>query len=342
MPNTKIITVSGENYGPLDGAASILRNGGLVVFPTETVYGIGANALDEKAVRSIFSAKGRPQDNPLIVHIADEKLLSGLTVSVPDTARILFDAFSPGPLTIVLKKDPSLPDCVTAGLDTVAVRIPSNTIARELLERCGFPVAAPSANASGKPSPTSFYMAFSEMNGKADAIIDGGNCEVGLESTVISLSPSGRTVTVLRPGAVTEELIRKALKGKGKFRVVSPSRPDRTKKPRSPGTKYAHYRPKATVIMIKSISASKVKGFLKNNKDKKTALLHLKEVTGLPEKLTDVRFHSPAEYARKLYQCFHELDRQGVDLILAEAVMEKGIGKAIMNRLEKASVGKKI
>lgn len=340
MPNTKIITITADHFGPLDEAVAILKKGGLVVFPTETVYGIGANALDEKAVRSIFSAKGRPQDNPVIVHIAGVNQLSGITAEVPETARILFENFSPGPLTIVLEKNPSLPDCVTAGLDTVAVRIPSNPIARELLSRCSFPVAAPSANTSGRPSPTSFYMAFSEMNGKADVVIDGGECEVGLESTVVSLS--GKTVTILRPGAVTEEMIREALKGKKGFRVVSLSHGKKIKKARSPGTKYAHYQPKARVIVMKNPTVNKVKSFLTKKKGKKTALMHLKDLSGLPEKVVSVRFHSAAEYARKLYQSFHDLDRQGADFILAEPVPEKGIGKALMNRLDKASAGKKI
>lgn len=341
MPNTRTIRITGESFGPLDEAAAVLKNGGLVVFPTETVYGIGANANDEKAVRSIFTAKGRPQDNPLIVHIADEEQLSGLAENVPDTARILFDAFSPGPLTIVLKKKPSLPDSVTAGLDTVAVRIPSNPVARELLKRCAFPVAAPSANTSGRPSPTSYDMAFSDMNGKADIIIDGGNCEYGLESTVVSLNPSGKTVTVLRPGAVTAEMIREALKGKGRFRIVSSLRSGKTRKARSPGTKYAHYQPKARVIVMKNPTITKIKRFLLKKKGKRTALLHFRPLAGLPEQLLDIRFHSPAEYARKLYQSFHDLDRLHADIILAEAIPEKGIGIAVMNRLEKASGGRK-
>ena len=347
IPNTKIIRCATGSFDPssLDDAAAVLRHGGLVVFPTETVYGIGANANDENAVRSIFAAKGRPQDNPLIVHVSDTDRLFQVAEEVPDAVKTLLDAFSPGPLTVVLKKKNTLPDIVTAGLGTVAVRIPSNPVARELLRRCGVPVAAPSANVSGRPSPTSFEMAFFEMDGKADVIIAGGNCEVGLDSTVVC--PRGNTVTVLRPGAVTPEMIREALNGlKGadgvRFRVVSSAHSAKKGKTRSPGTKYAHYQPKARVIVIRKPTLKKIKSFLAKKKGKKTAFVHLKPVANLPEQLIDVPFRSHAEYARKLYRSFHDLDRRRADYILAEAVEEKGIGTALMNRLGKASGGRKI
>lgn len=342
MPNTKIIrcTVSGFDPSSLDEAAAVLRHGGLVVFPTETVYGIGANANDENAVRSIFTAKGRPQDNPLIVHVADTDRLSQVADEVPDAVKVLLSAFSPGPLTVVLRKNKSLPDIVTAGLDTVAVRIPSNPVARELLKRCEVPVAAPSANVSGRPSPTSFEMAFFEMDGRTDVIIDGGNCEVGLESTVVCLR--GNTVTILRPGAITPEMIAEALKGRGRFRVVTSAHSAKKGKTRSPGTKYAHYQPKARVIVIRKPTLKKIKSFLAKKKGKKTAFVHIQPVSNLPEQLIDVPFRSHAEYARKLYRSFHDLDRRRADFILAEAVEEKGIGIALMNRLDKASGGRKI
>lgn len=218
----------------LDRAGEIIREGGLVAFPTETVYGLGANAFNEEAVKNIFVAKGRPQDNPLIVHIADASDVEKVAVDVPDVAYELFDAFSPGPLTIVLKKRPDLPLTTTGGLQTVGVRIPMHEMARELIRRSNCPIAAPSANSSGRISPTEASFVYDDMNGKIPMILDGGSSDVGIESTVLTLCTE--TPTVLRPGAVTIEMLSEYLERvvdhKGKVVVAE-----------APGMKYKHYAP---------------------------------------------------------------------------------------------------
>jgi L-threonylcarbamoyladenylate synthase len=338
MPQKTTVHLRKDRQG-LQKAAEILRKGGLVVFPTETVYGIGANAFNEAAVRSIFKAKGRPQDNPLIVHIADWKMLDRIAEQVPVTAKALFRSFSPGPLTVVLKKKGSIPGCVSAGLDTVAVRVPSHPSARSLIRACGFPLAAPSANRSGRPSPTTYAMALSEMDGRADAVIDGGNCDHGLESTVVAVE--GGTVTILRPGAVTREMIVRALGNKNKFIVLSGEKHAKGAV-RSPGTKYTHYKPKALVVLVDPKDTGKIAGWIKKKKCKKPAFLHAGNLKGVSDALIDVRFSSAADYARKLYRTFHDLDALGADVIFAAAVPEKGIGIALMNRLLKASGGKTV
>jgi L-threonylcarbamoyladenylate synthase len=318
----------------LECAALILKNGGLVVFPTETVYGLGANAFDEDAAASIFKAKGRPGDNPLIVHILSIKDLSTVAKNIPSSALQLFETFSPGPFTIVLAKNKAVPAIVTAGLDTVAVRIPSHPIARLLLEKSGLPIAAPSANRSGRPSPTTFDMAVMEMKGRVDAIIDGGSCEVGLESTVVSIPDE--QIKILRPGAVTEEMIRVVLGSKNPLiQEASGSHA----KPSSPGMKYAHYQPKAPVYLAehwKNVKVNKLFG------DRKIGVIHLSFDIPPSENREQISFSSLADYAKNLYKTLVDLDQMGVEIIIAQAVEEKGIGRAIMNRLEKASGGKTV
>ena len=209
--DTQILKIASifENPDELQQAADILARGGLVAFPTETVYGLGANGLDEEAVRSIYQAKGRPSDNPLILHICDTEMLPQLAREIPKAALKLALEFWPGPLTMVLPKTEQVPDVVSGGLDTVAIRFPSNLIARELIRRSGKPIAAPSANLSGSPSPTTAQHCIDDLMGRVDAIVDGGSCGVGLESTVISLA--GEIPTVLRPGGVTVEQLRRVL-----------------------------------------------------------------------------------------------------------------------------------
>lgn len=201
---TKLLSFEQLNIG-----AEILRKGGLVAFPTETVYGLGANALNEDAVKNIFKAKGRPSDNPLIVHIADYDALNELVTEIPEKAKVLMDKFWPGPLTLVFKKSEKVPETVSGGLDTVAIRMPKKPVALELIKLSGVPVAAPSANTSGKPSPTKAQYVVDDMSGKIDAIIDGGNCEVGLESTVLDIT--GDVPKLLRPGGVTFEQLTEVL-----------------------------------------------------------------------------------------------------------------------------------
>ena len=247
--DTQILKIASifENPDELQQAADILARGGLVAFPTETVYGLGANGLDEEAVRSIYQAKGRPSDNPLILHICDTEMLPQLAREIPKAALKLALEFWPGPLTMVLPKTEQVPDVVSGGLDTVAIRFPSNLIARELIRRSGKPIAAPSANLSCSPSPTTAQHCIDDLMGRVDAIVDGGSCGVGLESTVISLA--GEIPTVLRPGGVTVEQLR---------RVLSEVRVDPAvthpmaagQKAASPGMKYKHYAPKAKVVLV--------------------------------------------------------------------------------------------
>lgn len=323
-------------------AARLIRSGGLVVFPTETVYGLGANAMDDAAVRSIFAAKGRPADNPLIAHVASIDGALDVASEIPDLARALFERFSPGPLTIVLPKRADLPASVTAGLPTAAVRIPSHPVARALIEASGLPVVAPSANVSGKPSPTSFAMARADMEGRADAVIDGGECEHGLESTVVSIE--GNTIRVLRPGAVTQEMLKEFAEGRPGCAIAEPA-PAESAKPPSPGMKYAHYQPKAEVILSERLDRGLAR---ESYRGKRLGFIALdRSVSGAPsiqgpdgngEFLLTVG--SRTEYARLLYRAFHRFDALGVQVIVAQSVEESGIGRALMNRLRKASAGK--
>jgi L-threonylcarbamoyladenylate synthase len=333
--DTLIIKNPLKNKSGMDRAAEIIQSGGLVVFPTETVYGLGADALNAGAVRSIFTAKGRPSDNPLIVHIDKLDRLDTIAADVPEEAYRLFGSFSPGPLTIILPKRPALPSIVTAGLETVAVRIPSHPAALKLLELSGMPIAAPSANRSGRPSPTGFEMALAEMAGRADAVIDGGDCDIGLESTVVRLA--GYNIEILRPGSITEEMIKDALKGFKNIRIIQGSHENQAV-PSSPGMKYAHYKPKAEVYLSEDMDFSKIK---KMFPEQKTGILCLNN-NGIPDDAAVKKFKSLSEYAKNLYRSFAEFDAMGVTVIIAQAVPEKGIGVAIMNRLNKASGGRRI
>jgi L-threonylcarbamoyladenylate synthase len=332
-------------------AAGILRNGGLAVFPTETVYGLGADAFSAESVSKIFDAKGRPPDNPLIVHIDSPSMLEQAAADIPPLAYRLMECFSPGPLSIVLSKHPSIPEIVTGGLGTVAVRIPSHPVARALISASGVPLAAPSANRSGRPSPTSFGMACSEMDGRADIILDGGDCEVGIESTVVSLTDS--SAVILRPGAITAEMIRNRLH----IDVTGAAEPSDI--PLSPGTKYAHYRPDAQVLLSARMNDGLLYGWMDRFAGKTIGILRLfpeimSEDGGeirirldeihAREMMTGTRvieraFYSFEEYARELYRAFAEFDRMGADVIIAEGVEETGLGRALADRLRKSSGG---
>jgi len=313
-------------------SVEILKNGGIVVFPTETVYGLGANAFNESAVNRIFQAKGRPSDNPLIVHIYSQEFLPLVVKEVNLLAIKLFEIFSPGPLTVVLPKVEKIPFVVTAGLETVAVRIPSHPVAREILKLCNFPVAAPSANKSGRPSPTTFEMAVREMNGRVDAIINGGMCEIGLESTVVKIE--GDRVKILRPGFISKEMIEDALGG---IEVVFSE--SGGEKVESPGVKYTHYKPKAKVVMCEPF---RIESSIIKNSDKKIGVIVFKSSPLVKGDIKIVRVSSLEDYAKSLYKIFYECDRENVKLIIAEKVEEKGLGKAIMNRLKKASGGEEV
>jgi len=310
-------------------AAKVLQKGGIVVFPTETVYGLGANALNAEAVQKIFIAKGRPADNPLIVHIADKKMLPKLVERVPSSAKKLINKFWPGPLTIIFNKKAIIPDIVTAGGKTVAVRMPSHALAHKLIKVSRVPVAAPSANLSGKPSPTTAKDVLQDMKGRVDIIINGGSCQVGLESTVVDLT--SRIPVLLRPGAITLEQLQQTL---GKVRVANPN----AKKPKSPGMKYRHYSPQTPLILVTGKEQiKKIKGLI--DEKKKIALIASEEVgkNFLNQKVEVILYADLPTLAQKVFHILRELDGQHFDYVIIHSVSEKGIGRAIMNRIRKAA-----
>ncbi len=328
-------------------AADVLRSGGLVAFPTETVYGLGANALDEKAVYGIFNAKGRPSDNPLIVHIADTGDLPRLVREVPETAQRLIDAYWPGPLTLVMKKSDVIPPRITAGLDTVGIRMPSHPVARELIALAKVPVAAPSANISGKPSTTTAAHVIEDLAGKVDVIIDSGSSEVGVESTVLDATVD--PPVILRPGGITPEQVSRVA---GAVQVDASlfGRNDENFVPRSPGMKYTHYSPEADVYIVDG-PMEKVVEFI-NRKCAENAAKGIK--TGVLASEQTMRQYGPATVicagdrnrpetvAAGLFDNLRRFDHLGVQVIYVEAFDAKGIGLAVMNRLYRAAGGKLI
>lgn len=331
MRETKIIDKSQIEIG-----ADALKNGKLVVFPTETVYGLGADALNTEAVRSIFIAKGRPSDNPLIVHISDLGQLDQLVVNVSEVAKKLMAAFWPGPLTLVMEKSEIVPDIITAGLDTVAIRMPSDPIALELISKSGVPVAGPSANISGRPSPTSEEHVIQDLNHRVDVIIRGGNAIVGLESTVLDVTCD--PPKILRPGYITDQDIKK-IAGDVAF---DPYLKDKNQVPKSPGMKYKHYSPDAEVIIIKGPKTLEKMSEIKESYEKKGQTIGIMATEEILSHFSGVTCSLGDEddmeaVANQLFYCLRELDRKGVDMILTHAVQKQGLGIAIMNRLEKAA-----
>ena len=335
---TKLISVdnlSTSQYG-YKQAVDTLRNGEVVAFPTETVYGLGAIATHEEAVAKIFEAKGRPQDNPLIVHIADRTILENFIDHVPDLAKACMDAFWPGPLTVILPLKPGvLANNVTAGLQTVGVRMPDHPVALQLLELLKEPVAAPSANKSGKPSPTKASHVLNDLNEKIPLILDGGITGLGLESTVVDFTLE--TPTILRPGGVTKEMLEKVVGPVNESRLS-----DSTTAPKAPGMKYAHYAPEAPVFLIEA-SQEKISEAIKriHKEEKKVALISVEQYANEEADsyftLGDAADMEKA--AHLLYEALRFCDKTDVDVVLIPAFPEQGIGKAIMNRLEKAANG---
>ena len=323
-------------------ASELLRKGELVAFPTETVYGLGADATNAQAVLSIFSAKGRPADNPLIVHISNRSQLSKIC-TVQSNAICLMDAFWPGPLTILFPKLPSVPDVVTAGLSTVAVRMPSHPVAFELLRTCGLPIAAPSANSSGRPSPTLASHVFEDLHGKIPLILDGGPCQVGLESTVLDLC-HGKP-TILRPGGITKEMLESVLHEEVALAgsILRPLRPD--EKALSPGMRYKHYAPKATVTLVEGNESAVLKTLRSKclndiSHGKQSCVLCFTEHM---EKLLDCNPHDlgsinhSEQTAHSLFSVLRKLDEEGIESVYSEVLPVEGIGLAVMNRLGRAA-----
>lgn len=310
-------------------AAAFIKKGGLVVFPTETVYGLGASAFNPVACARIFTAKGRPSDNPLIVHVATDEQLAEVAAPLPPQAQALRQAFWPGPLSLIVPKNPALPDIVTAGLATVAVRWPRCPLAVEFLTECGVPVAAPSANVSGAPSPTNFEMAKGAMLGRVEGILAGEDCEEGLESTIVGFVEG--QAKILRPGSITADEIAVILGcSAADLTYVVPAEG----RPVSPGLKYTHYKPDAEVRLFQTsaeLTAAEVEGH------KVGVLLVGEPAPSLPEDWEVLKFIDLKEYARYLYSSFFELDRVGCTLILAQLPEPVGVGNAIANRLRKAA-----
>lgn len=315
----------------IDKAAGILRKGGLVAFPTETVYGLGANAFDEDAVGRVYEAKGRPSDNPMIVHISRASDIGQLTRMLSPDIVTLIENFWPGPLTLVVKKRPEVPYRTTGELDTVAVRMPDNETALNLISTALCPVAAPSANLSGSPSPTRAQDVIDDLDGRVDAIIRGEDCRVGIESTVVDMT--GDVPTILRPGIITADNLEAALGKKVVYdKGLSPEEgaPGEDYKPKSPGMKYKHYAPKAEMIVVEG-ERSKVKS-------------EIERLKTLNEKLGNnvgvILFEEKAfiEAAHDFFARLRDLDREGVDLILAGALSDTdGVGFAVMNRMLKSA-----
>ncbi len=336
------ININAIEKDKLSYAAEVIKGGGLVAFPTETVYGLGANALDAKAVQGIFNAKGRPSDNPLIVHIAEKSSLSELVRQTTETARRAMEAFWPGPLTLVMDKSEKIPGIITAGLDTVAVRMPVHPVALALIREAGLPIAAPSANTSGRPSPTTAKHVIEDLFGKVDVILDGGNANVGLESTVLDVTVN--PPMILRPGGVTAEQLEGVL-GLVSIDPAVIKMKSENITPKSPGMKYTHYSPKAEVIVVEGRLekvVERIKNFVEEYKSKGTPMGILatdqtrKYYSGA-EVISAGDRDRPETIASNLFGALREFDERGVQVVLAEAVEVKGIGMAVMNRMNKAA-----
>ncbi len=299
-------------------AAELIKNNGTVVFPTETVYGLGANGLNSDACKKIFAAKGRPADNPLILHIAHIEQLAELTMEITETAEKLINAFFPAPLTLIFKKSQLVPDIISAGLDSVAVRMPAHKGARRLIELAGVPIAAPSANLSGSPSPTRAEHVTADLDGRVDMILTGDTGVFGIESTVVSLL--GDYPVILRPGTITLEMLREVVKGT----ELDPSllKQSQTLKPLAPGMKYKHYAPKAEVYVISEhYTQAEIDTIVSDFKSKKILVIN----------------ENAESLAQNLYAHFRRADKDGYDIVLVKAVKAEDIGLAVMNRLLKAA-----
>ncbi|HIX98334.1 MULTISPECIES: L-threonylcarbamoyladenylate synthase [Clostridia] len=329
------------NMDIIDAAGQILRQGGLVAFPTETVYGLGANALDEEAARKTYAAKGRPSDNPLIVHIADLKDLYPITKGVPEKAVALAEKFWPGPLTMIFEKSEIVPHGTTGGLDTVAVRMPDDTVTLALIKAAGGYVSGPSANTSGRPSPTTAQHVLDDLDGKINMILDGGPVHIGVESTIVDMTVE--PPMILRPGAVTKEMLEETVGEVSVDHTILTA--DSKTPPKAPGMKYRHYAPRAEMTVVE--------GSLEKVVDKISELAAAREREGhrtgiIATRETMDRYTSrnvkcigtredESTVAANLYAILRDFDDDGTEFIYSEAFASDGIGSAVMNRLLKAA-----
>lgn len=345
---TKVF-VARDNYikdEELKEASAVIRSGGLVAFPTETVYGLGGDATNPEASRKIYAAKGRPSDNPLIVHIADFSQLRNIVAEVPQEAEKLAEAFWPGPLTMILRKNEVIPYETTGGLDTVAIRMPSHPVARAFLQDSGCMIAAPSANTSGRPSPTTAQHVWEDLHGKIEILLDGGPVGIGIESTIVDLSEE--RPMILRPGFITQEMLSAVLGDVG----VDPGLVSENSKqpPKAPGMRYRHYAPKADLTLVEGTMEEVIS---KINALTREAQAMGKSVGVLATEENKDRYvadhvivigqrRDEAEIARHLFDVLRQFDDLQVDLIYSESFVAAGVGQAIMNRLLKAAGHKRI
>jgi L-threonylcarbamoyladenylate synthase len=329
---TAVIELNCQRPDPalIQKAAGIIRAGGLVAFPTETVYGLGADAMNERAIRRIFEAKGRPADNPLIVHVCDRAMLDLVTANVSAKAEALIAAFWPGPLTLVLNRNPQVAESVSAGLSTVAVRMPRSPIALELIRRARTPIAAPSANLSGRPSATNAAHVARDLEGRIDMILDGGATNIGVESTVLDMT--SEPPVILRPGWVTREQLMETI---GRVDVVATGEELK----RSPGTRHRHYSPRARVALVENWSSESVEQLCEDFlQDGSVGFIGHSRVAIDNPKFTAILLENAAdEYARSIYAALRELDERGVNVIVLEGISEEGEGAAVMDRLRRAA-----
>ena len=327
----------------LKRAGEILRSGGLVAFPTETVYGLGANGLDGEACKGIYLAKGRPSDNPLILHVANRAMIGEIAAEITPLAEKLLAAFCPGPITLILKRKDIVPDDITGGLDTVGIRMPENDVARAMIKAAGGPVAAPSANLSGRPSPTTAEAVRSDLEGRLPLILDGGPCEFGVESTIVDCT--GDTAVILRPGAITEEMLAEVA---GEVKI-DPALVGKNVTPKAPGMKYRHYAPKAPLTLLEGDSGKMAEAMekellVRRKRGEIVGVLASEEVLEelgslLPEEL-GFCYGSQGDLpaiAASLYEGLRYFDDTEAESLLAEGTTSEGLGLAIMNRLRKAS-----
>ncbi len=342
---TKILKIDSNEFMPskLEEAVLILKNGGLVAFPTETVYGLGADGLNKEASRKIYAAKGRPSDNPLILHIVDFDALKVLTRDCPEKGRKLAKAFWPGPLTMIFNKSEIVPYSTTGGLDTVAIRMPSHPVAYELIRQSGIYIAAPSANISGRPSPTRAEHVIEDMDGKIEMIIDGGKVDIGLESTIVDVT--GPVPTILRPGYITAEMIEQVIGPVEYDKAVLSRVKDPTIIPKAPGMKYKHYAPKGDLTIYEGDSTAVISAINRIAADKqlagyKVGIIATDEtIECYPEGLVKTIGTRKDEgtIALGLFELLRDFDSEGTEYIFTESFENNQLGQAIMNRLLKAA-----
>ena len=345
----------------IEEAARVLKAGGLVAFPTETVYGLGGNGLSRDAARKIYAAKGRPSDNPLILHVSKIEEVNPLVESIPEKAKLLMESFWPGPLTLILKKSEIVPRESTGGLDTVALRCPDNALSLALIEKAGFPIAGPSANLSGSPSPTEASHVYHDLAGRIEGILDDGAVGIGVESTILDMS--GDVPTLLRPGAITLEDLTEVL---GEKPEVDPTLVGKKMEdgfiPKAPGMKYRHYAPKAEMILFCAVEekgsedkiSKRIAEYLEEEGlkflEEQIAILCAEETKHFYQEMAEKegiilkvlgRRNEPLSMTHNLFRILRECDEEGIGLILSEGYSEEGIGFALMNRMKKAA-GQKI